>query len=289
MSKDISSIKEKKTNDKEEKLDIPIMLSFFINLVVFTVPLYVSILLIYVFYLYVYQFISFFIIFFPVIIILAVAAYVSGVVILSSWITLYFVKKSKPVQGVFKRKFPASEIIQYYHYRGFVIKYPLWLASKTPIPGPWSIRWVLNKVGHNHIDKSVVMLDCFPALEFLTIKKDAILYPGSIISTHIVDSIFGNLTILENSLGNNTTFYPSSAIPPGAVINDNYVMMPNLYCRKNWHGKEGKLYYTGVPAKPTTKYTGPFSLLKSQSEDLYIKQGYLSGEDIDKFIIKKNE
>jgi hypothetical protein len=89
-------------------------------------------------------------------------------------------------------------------------------------------------------------------------------------------------------LEGDTTFYPSSAVAPGGTIKRNYVMMPNLLCPKNWRGKEGAFFYSGVPAKPMSGYKGAFSLLDPDAKNLYEKQNYISGNDIDKFL-KKND
>jgi hypothetical protein len=225
-----------------------------------------------------------FYILYPLVIILAVGMYVAGVVEISSWIIVYLNKKSPPVQGMFQRKFPASKVIQYYHYRGFVIKYPLWLAYKSPIPGPWAINWVLRKIGHNKIDKNVLMLDSMPALEFLTVEENVVFYPGSVTSTHLVDSIFGNLSIFENIIKKDSIILPSGGMPPGAYLAEKLTFMPNAFCRKKWNSGENKGYYSGVPVKKMKEYNGIFSILSDGIQKIYENQGYITGEQIDQAI-----
>ena len=48
------------------------------------------------------------------------------------------------------------------------------------------------------VTEFIGMLDSVPALEFLTVEENVVFYPGSVTSTHLVDSIFGNLSIFEN-------------------------------------------------------------------------------------------
>lgn len=293
MTKSLSknSPVEELSNKKEENLDLPLALSFFINLVVFTIPLYPVILLIFAVNFFMGFFVSdgFFINFlfnflYPLVIILAIIIYVAGVVEISSWIIVYLNKKSLPVQGTFQRKFPASKVIQYYHYRGFVIKYPLWLAYKSPIPGPWAINWVLRKIGHNKIDKNVLILDHLPALEFLTVEENVVFYPGSVTSTHLVDSIFGNLSIFENIIKKGSVVYPSGGMPPGAYLTEKTTFMPNAFCRKKWIAGENKGFYSGVPVKKMKEYNGVFSVLSDEILKIYENQGYVTGEQIDQAI-----
>ena len=276
------------SSTKEESLDLPLALSFFINLCVFTTPLYTVIMLLFSFHfikgffnsnVFLIEFLFNF--FYPLVIILAIGIYVACVVEISSWIIAYLNIKSPPVQGMFQRKFPASKVIQYYHYRGFVIKYPLWLAYKSPIPGPWAINWVLRKIGHNKIDKNVMMLDSMPALEFLTVEENVVFYPGSVTSTHLVDSIFGNLSIFENIIKKDSIILPSSGMPLGAYLTEKSTFMPNAFCRKKWSSGGNKGFYSGVPVKEMKEYNGVFSILSDKILKIYEDQGYVTGEQID--------
>ncbi|MHA1730215.1 MAG: hypothetical protein ACTSWY_16010 [Promethearchaeota archaeon] len=278
----------------KQDVEIPMYTCFFFNFIAFLLPLYPALSL---FFLYsplmnlilvdsslfgINNFWLYF--FFPLVIISAVSIYVVGVVIVSNWFIVYLNKKSPPVTGVFSRKYPVSSSIQYYHYRGFIIKYPMWLAYKSPVPGPWAMNWVLRKLGHNKIDKTVIYIDAFPGLEFSYIEENAVFYPGSILSTHLVDSIFGNLSILENRIAKESVFLPGSGMAPGGVFQEKYVLMPNSLCHKNWHGKKGKRFYSGSPAKSIDDvFNGIFSVLPPEVENVYNRKGYISGQKIDAY------
>ena len=162
-------------------------------------------------------------------------------------------KKSAPQQGVFKRVLddknsPEWHMIKYYHKRGFIIKYPMWIASKSPFP--WLLNRLLRKVGHNKIGNNVIYCDGYSGLEFTEIGDNSFIYPSSALSSHEVNSIFGKLNILEIKLGTNTTLYPGIIVGPGALLRDNYVIYPNTVLHKNWRGKPDNFYYQGSPGHP---------------------------------------
>jgi hypothetical protein len=162
-------------------------------------------------------------------------------------------KKSAPQQGVFKRVLddknsPEWQMIKYYHKRGFIIKYPMWVASKSPFP--WLLNRLLRKVGHNKIGNNVIYCDAYSGLEFTDIGDNSFIYPSTAISSHEVNSIFGKLNILEIKLGSNTTLYPGIIVGPGALLKDDYAIYPNTVLHKNWRGKQDKFCYQGSPGHP---------------------------------------
>jgi acetyltransferase-like isoleucine patch superfamily enzyme len=165
----------------------------------------------------------------------------------------YWNRKSPPQQGVFERildDFSRKEakLIKYYHKRGFIIKFPMWISSKSFFP--WLINRVLRRIGHNHIGNNVIYTDCYVGLEFTDISNDVFMYPTTALSSHEVNSIFGKITMLEIKLGKNVTLYPGIIVGPAAVVNDNSVIFPNTVLHKNWRGKPERYYYQGSPGKP---------------------------------------
>jgi len=162
-------------------------------------------------------------------------------------------KKSPPKQGVFRRVLDdvnseEGKLMKYYHKRGFIIKYPMWLTSKSPFP--WLINRTLRRISHNKIGKNVIYNDAYVGLEFTDIEDNAFFYPTSSLSSHAVNTIFGKITMLEIKIGENNTFYPGTIIGCGALSTDNNVIYPNTVLHKNWRGKPGKLYYQGSPGRP---------------------------------------
>jgi len=190
----------------------------------------------------------------------------------------YWHKKSPPEEGLYIRKFDGKDVIdpriKYYHYRGFIIKYPLWLASKSPFP--WLGAWILRYIGHNKIPKSVVFMDAYPGLEFTFFEDDVILMMGSSFSTHVVDSLYGNLTIKRIVTGKFSTIYPNSIFGPGVVIHQYSNLLPSTIGPKDWTTNETNKFYSGVPGKPIDdKYSGVFSRLKNELKEEFDKKGYI--------------
>ncbi len=165
-------------------------------------------------------------------------------------------KKCPPRQGTFERDFSAVKnktevgtILNYYHKRGFIIKYPMWLTSKSPFP--WLVNRTLRRIGHNKIDSNVIYCDAYVGLEFTDIGENTFIYPTSVLSSHEVNSIFGNLNILEIKLGKNNSLFPGTVVGPGAVTDDNNVFLPGSMLPKGWNGVKCKYTYRGAPAKPS--------------------------------------
>ena len=248
-----------KDNEEEEKqtVDLPALDFFKINFLSVIIPVYPCL---GIFLLFEYFFITLFSIPLFIHILLLppflLALYYLYLIFLIEFTTLwasYWHRKSPPVQGVFKRvlddvKSPEGKLIKYYHKRGFIIKYPMWLTSKSM--WPWLVNRTLKKIGHNKIGKNVIYCDGYVGLEFTDVGDNVFIYPTSALSSHAVNSIFGKITMLEIKLGKNTTFYPGIIAGPNAVTSDNNVIFPNTVLHKNWRGKPGVFYYQGSPGKP---------------------------------------
>jgi len=162
-------------------------------------------------------------------------------------------KKEPPQQGIFERvledvKSDTGRMIKFYHKRGFIIKFPMWLSSKSPFP--WLLNRVLRRIGHNKIGKNVIYCDGYAGLEFTDLDDNVFIYPTSVLSSHAVNSIFGKISMLEIKLGENTTIYPGSVAGPGVLTANNNVFFPNTTLIKNWRGVQGKMYYQGSPGRP---------------------------------------
>jgi len=255
--------KPKKVNNSnfkeklEKTVELPAFDFFKINFISFLVPFYVCLSL---FLIFEYGFINFLSIppiihlfALPVTLLILYYIYLIILIEFTAFWTRSWNKKSPPQQGVFARdlddiKSPEGKMMKYYHKRGFIIKYPMWLASKSPFP--WLVNRVLRRIGHNTIGKNVIYCDSYAGLEFTNLEDDVFMYPSSGLSSHAVNTIFGKITIMEIKLGKNTTLYPGNIIGPNVVTTDNNVIYPNTILHKNWRGKPGKFYYQGSPGRP---------------------------------------
>jgi len=240
----------------EKNVELPILEFFAINFICFLVPFYVCL---GIFLILEYLILNFFKlsplihwIIFPFSMILLYCVYILILIEFSAfWVKLWN-KKSPPKQGIFqrvldKRDSEETKLLKYYHRRGFIIKFPVWLSSKSPFP--WLLNRALRKIGHNKIKNNVIYCDSFAGLEFTKLHENVFIYPTSAISSHAVNSIFGKISIVEIKIGKNSTFYPGVIAGPDARTDDNYVIYPLSVLHKGWRGELDKKYYSGEPAK----------------------------------------
>jgi hypothetical protein len=245
------------SKEGEKTVELPASDFFKINFICFTFPLYVCLGFFLVFeYCFIIPFsieLSIHLLILPGFLIFLYYLYLILLIEISSIWTRIWNKKSPPQQGVFARilddvNTPEGERIKYYHKRGFIIKYPMWLTSKSPFP--WLVNRTLKRIGHNKIGQNVIYCDAYVGLEFTDIGDNVFIYPSSGLSSHAVNTIFGKITMLELKLGRNTTIYPGDIVGPNAITEDNNVIYPNTVLHKNWRGKSGKYYYQGSPGRP---------------------------------------
>jgi len=241
----------------EKTVELPALDFFKINFISFLAPLYICLSL---FLLFEYGFIHLLSIppiihlfALPVVLLILYYIYLIILIEFTAFWTRSWNKKSPPQQGVFTRvlddlKSPEGKMMKYYHKRGFIIKYPVWLTSKSPFP--WLVNRVLRRISHNTIGKNVIYCDSYVGLEFTNLEDNVFIYPSSGLSSHAVNTIFGKITMMEIKLGKNTTLYPGNIVGPNAVTTDNNVIYPNTVLHKNWRGKPGKFYYQGSPGRP---------------------------------------
>ena len=242
---------------KDKVVELPILDFFKINFLSFLVPLYICLGL---FLLFEYGFIIMFSIplaihflILPVYLLLLYLIYLLLLIeFVALWVRMWN-KKSPPVEGVFKRVLDDKDskegkMMKYYHKRGFIIKFPMWLTSKSPFP--WLVNRALRRISHNKIGRNVIYCDAYVGLEFTELGDNIFFYPTSALSSHAVNTIFGKITMMKIKMGNNTTFYPGIIMGPNAVTTDNNVIFPNTVLHKNWRGKPDKYYYQGSPGRP---------------------------------------
>ena len=242
---------------KDKVVEFPVFDFFKINFLSFVVPLYICLGL---FLLFEYCFIiplsiplAIHLLIFPGFLFLLYFLYLILLIEFTAlWVRIWN-KKAPPAEGVFKRVLEDKDskdgkMIKYYHKRGFIIKFPMWLTSKSPFP--WLVNRVLRRVSHNNLGKNVIYCDAYVGLEFTDIGDNVFIYPTSALSSHAVNTIFGKISIMKIIMGKNTTLYPGIIMGPNAVTTDNNVIFPNTVLHKNWRGKPGKLYYQGSPGRP---------------------------------------
>ncbi|MHA2429785.1 MAG: hypothetical protein ACXACC_02010 [Promethearchaeota archaeon] len=255
-----TTLNQENLNESQEKktVELPALDFFKINFISFLVPLYICLGF---FLLFEYGIINIFFSFdsifhfimLPVVLFLLYYIYLILLVEFAALWVRRWNKKSPPQQGVFARVLdeldsPEGKMMKYYHKRGFIIKFPMWLTSKSPFP--WLVNRTLKRIGHNKMGKNVIYCDGYVGLEFTDIEDNVFFYPTAGISSHAVNTIFGKITMIEVKIGRNTTFYPGDITGPNALTTEDNVIFPNTVLHKNWRGKPGKFYYQGSPGRP---------------------------------------
>jgi len=242
---------------KDKVVELPILDFFKINFISFLVPLYVCLGL---FLLFEYGLIITFsipvAIHFLILPVYLLFLYFIYLLLLIEFTALWvrrWNKISPPVEGVFKRVLDdkdseAGKMMRYYHKRGFIIKFPMWLTSKSPFP--WLVNRALRRIGHNKIGKNAIYCDAYVGLEFTELGDNVFFYPTSALSSHAVNTIFGKISMMKIKMGKDTTLYPGIVMGPNALTTDNNVIFPNTVLHKNWRGKPNKYYYQGSPGRP---------------------------------------
>lgn len=243
----------KKWEDNEVAL--PKLPFFAINLYQFILPLFVLLFLIAAFfYLYAHFQISIFIqvLFLPVIFILGVYSVIWSMSKFCKILNWYYDKRSPPKEGVYSREFTkrnvADPAVHFYHLRGFMYKWPVWVAKKSVFP--WLITFILRDMAGNKIHKDAYYGDAYVCLELSDLRAGSVIENGAVISSHVVDSIFGNLTLKEVCLEENATLNATGVMAPGTCIKSGNAVGPRSFTPKNWQITSDHSEFTyGVPSK----------------------------------------
>lgn len=153
-----------------------------------------------------------------------------------------------PAQGVFDRNLDEhSKALDYYHWRSFLLKYPVFAFLRSPFP--WLLNWELRFIGSNKIGKGTVFEECF-IHSHLNFGKNCYMGTFAHISNHIVDGVYGseNLTFYGAKIGNNCVFNALIGGMPGLEIGNDACFLPMTTSIKyDKLGNEG--IYLGFPLR----------------------------------------
>ncbi len=197
--------------------------------------------------------------------------YIWSITFASKLLHLFYNKQSPPQQGVFSRTFKdgnvSNPILHYYHLRGFLNKWPVWVAKKSLFP--WTLNYVLRIMAGNKISKNFMYGDVYVGLELTDLRDGGVIMDGGIISSHVVDSLYGNLTIKECHMNKNAVMMPNSVMTPGGNIDSNMVLGPNAFLPKEWVISDPQHQFIyGVPAK-NKGYVSVFDLLPKKYQKMW--------------------
>jgi len=158
-------------------------------------------------------------------------------------------KKTPSKNGVIPRNI-KSKTLNYYHIRSFLIKYPKHLFTKGMFP--WLITWMYNYVGSNKIGKGTVIEEQVCADRFVEIGDNSYIGVNSVLTSHLVEGIFGNTVYFKLKVGNNTTLGGWNCFASGTEIHDNSYLLPSATGGKHYIVK-GDNFYFGMPLRKLFK------------------------------------
>ncbi|MFX1339561.1 MAG: hypothetical protein ACFFDK_13195 [Promethearchaeota archaeon] len=157
-----------------------------------------------------------------------------------------------PAQGIFDRNLNEHwKALDYYHWRSFLLKYPVFVFLKSPFP--WLLNWELNFIGSNKIGEGTIFEECF-IHSHLNFGKNCYMGTFAHISNHMVDGVYGteNLTFYGAKIGNNCTFNALIGGMPGLEVGNNATFLPMATTIK-YDKMEDNGIYLGFPARRLDK------------------------------------
>jgi len=151
-------------------------------------------------------------------------------------------------QGVFDRNLnESSRMLDYYHFRSFLFKYPIFAYIRSPFP--WLLNWELRFLRSNKVGKGTIIEDTF-IHSHINFGKSCYVGTFSHITNHVVDGVYGeeNLTFFGAKIGDNCVFNVASGALPGLEMEENSTILP--MCATIKYDKLGKNgIFGGFPAK----------------------------------------
>ncbi|MFW9952025.1 MAG: hypothetical protein ACFFKA_18045, partial [Candidatus Thorarchaeota archaeon] len=156
--------------------------------------------------------------------------------------------KRGPSQGIYDRNLEASiEALNYYHFSSFLMKYPIFVFSRSPFP--WLLNWELRYLKSNKIGKGTVLEETF-LHSHINFGKNCYLGTSSHITNHLVDGVYGdeNLTFIGVNIGDRVILNAITGGLPGTEIGDDSTLLPGCTTLK-YDKLNGDGIYEGFPAK----------------------------------------
>ena len=161
------------------------------------------------------------------------------------WIWGITERISPTKEGIIPRNI-HSKTINYYHLRSFMIKYPKSVFTKGMMP--WLSNWFFNFVKTSRIGKGATIEEQVGADKFIEIGNDSYIGVNSLLTSHVVEGIFGNISYFKVKIGNNVTCGGLNGLGPGSIAKDNSFLLPYATGGKH-HIIKGNNYYFGIPLR----------------------------------------
>lgn len=173
------------------------------------------------------------------------------VALITRWFYAYADARG-PAQGVFDRNLSeSSSVLDYYHLRSFLLKYPVFAVLRSPFP--WLLNWELRFIGSNKIGKGTVLEECY-IHSHINYGKNCYVGTFAHNTNHLVDGVYGdeNLTFFGAEVEDNCVFSALMGGLPGLEMGKNSTMLPMCSTIKYDTLGEGGVY-SSFPARRLTK------------------------------------
>jgi len=109
-----------------------------------------------------------------------------------------------------------------------------------------------NFIGTNKIGKGTTIEEQACGEKFIEVGTNCYIGVNSILSSHLIDGIFGNISFFKVKLGDNITLSTLNCMAPGTEINDNAYLLP-LASTSKFNILKGNNYYFGIPLRKIFK------------------------------------
>ena len=140
----------------------------------------------------------------------------------------------------------STKALDYYHFRSFLLKYPVFAYSRSPFP--WLLNWELKFIKSNKIGKYTVFEETF-LHSHIDYGSNTYIGTSSHITNHLVDGVYGseNLTFIGAKIGDNSVFNAITGGLPGTEVGKDSTLLPSCTTIKfDKLGSNG--VYAGFPA-----------------------------------------
>lgn len=152
--------------------------------------------------------------------------------------------------GIIPRNIP-SKTLNFYHIRSFLIKYPKYVFTKGAFP--WLANWMYNYVGSNKIGKNTTIEEQVCGDKYINVGENCYVGVNSVLTSHLVEGIFGNVIYFELLLGDNVTLAGLNNYASGCELRTDSWLLPWASGGKHYVVKGKKKYYFGLPPRRLTK------------------------------------
>ena len=157
----------------------------------------------------------------------------------------YTEKKSPTVDGIIPRDI-RSKTADFYHYRSFMIKYGKNAFMKGIFP--WLANWFFNFTRASVISKGTTFEESVLNDRNIIVGKNCYIGVNSMIASHAVEGIFGNIVCFKVKVRDNVTLGGFNTVGPGCELKDNTYFLP-LAVASKFNTTKGDNYYYGITCR----------------------------------------